>query len=200
MNELGMMVDISHVGEQTFWDVMKTTKKPVIASHSSAWAICPHRRNLKDKQLDAIKKNGGVVFINFAPWFIDSTFAEKEEVLKKTYAARIDSFRKSFHGDEFLEEVGAAELLKEEYRKIRPPLNLLIDHFDYVAKRIGADHVGIGSDFDGITNPPLDMDDVTYLPNITRELLKRGYSETDVRKILGGNFLRVLKGIEITNR
>jgi len=197
MNELGMMVDVSHVGEQTFWDVIKTSTKPVIASHSSAWALCHHRRNLKDEQLEAIKKNGGVVFINFAPWFIDSSFGGKEELLQKKYAARIDSFRKSFHGDDFLEEAGIAEMLKDEYKAIRPPLSLLIDHFDYVIKKIGVDHVGIGSDFDGITNPPLDMDDVTFLPNITRELLNRGYSESDVRKVLGENFLRVLKAVEV---
>jgi membrane dipeptidase len=196
MNTLGMMIDVSHVGEQTFWDVMKTTRKPIIASHSSAWALCRHRRNLKDAQLKAIAKNGGVVFINIAPWFIDSTFAAKEEIMKEKNKARIDSFNHTLTGDEFIKEVRVAEFLKDEYRPILPSLNVLIDHFDYIAKLIGTDHVGIGSDFDGIAVIPRDMDDVTFLPNITRELLKRGYSEQDVRKILGKNFLRVLREVE----
>jgi membrane dipeptidase len=193
MNELGMMVDISHVGEETFWDVMKVTRKPIIASHSSAWALCHHWRNLKDDQLKAIAANGGVVFINFAPWFIDSTFAAKDSLMRKRNKARIDSFRAGSKGGGFLTEIAVAESLKDEYLQIRPPLKLLIDHFDYVARLIGVDHVGIGSDFDGISVTPLEMDDVTDLPNITRELLKRGYSASDIKKILGENFLRVLR-------
>ena len=197
MNKLGMMVDVSHVGEQTFWDVMKITTKPVIASHSSVWVLCHHRRNLKDDQLKAIAKNGGVVFINFAPQFIDSTFTAKEKAMQERNKARIDSFKAAYKGtDAFMRDAVLAEFLKDEYLPIRPPLSLLIDHFDYVAKLIGVDHVGIGSDFDGITITPRDMDDVTFLPNITRELLHRGYSEEDVKKILGGNFLRILKAVE----
>jgi membrane dipeptidase len=196
MNRLGMMVDVSHVGERTFWDVMKVTRKPVIASHSSAWALSHHRRNLKDNQLRAIAKNGGVVFINFAPWFIDSTYSAKETALEERYKPRIDSIRGSIKGDDFIKDQFTAEALKTEYEPIRPTLATLIDHFDYVAKLIGVDHVGIGSDFDGIPVTPRGMDDVTHLPNITRELLRRGYSETDVRKILGENFLRVLREVE----
>ena len=193
MNELGMMVDVSHVGEQTFWDVMKVTGKPVIASHSSAWALCHHWRNLKDDQLKAIAQNGGVVFINFAPWFIDSTFAARESAMRKRNRERIDSCRATVKSEGFLADVAVAEFLKDEYLPIRPPLKMLIDHFDYVARLIGVDHVGIGSDFDGISVAPLEMDDVTYLPNITRELLRRGYSVPEIKKILGGNFLRVLR-------
>ena len=196
MNQLGMMVDVSHVGEKTFWDVIKTTRKPIIASHSSAWALCHHRRNLKDDQLKAIARNGGVVFINFAPAFVDSTFAEKENAMLKTNKARIDSIRATIRGDDFIRDQYTAEQLSREYEPIRPALAKLIDHFDYVAKLIGTDHVGIGSDFDGIHVTPLGMDDVTALPNITRELLARGYSEGDVKKILGENFLRVLREVE----
>lgn len=196
MNALGMMVDISHVGEQTFWDVMKVTKKPVIASHSSAWALCRHRRNLKDEQLKAIKKNGGVVFVNFNPGFIDSTYTRKEIALDNQNEKLIDSLKASVSGETFIKEQYAAELMMEKYEPIKPTLETLIDHFDYIVKLIGVDHVGIGSDFDGIRITPKGMDDVTFLPNITRELLKRGYSESDVRKILGGNFLRVLKEVE----
>ncbi|MFI5251968.1 MAG: dipeptidase [Bacteroidota bacterium] len=194
MNDMGMMVDVSHVGEQTFWDVIHTSRKPIIASHSSAWALCHNRRNLKDDQLKAIADNGGVVFINFAPWFIDSTFAGKESKMKAKNAARIDSFIKANKfPDAFTQDQRVAEFLADQYLSIRPPLSKLIDHFDYVAKLIGADHVGIGSDFDGISVTPLDMDDVTHLPLITSELLKRGYSADDVKKILGENFLRVLR-------
>ena len=194
MNELGMMVDISHVGERTFWDVMEVTTKPVIASHSSAWTLCPHRRNLKDDQLKAIAKNGGVVFITFVPWFIDSTFAAKENLVRVQNKSRIDSLLSTLpKGNEFLRDLTVAEFLKAEYRPIRPPLSLLIDHIEYVVKLIGVDHVGIGSDFDGMSVSPGEMDDVTFLPNITRELLKRGYSAEDIRKILGENFMRVFR-------
>ncbi len=196
MNELGMMVDVSHVGEQTFWDVIQTTSKPIIASHSSVWNIVHHRRNLKDDQLKAIAKNGGVVFINFGPWFIDSTYSAKEEAVNKRYKERIDSIGRTIRGDDFIRRQYTTERLRKEYEPIRPTLRTLIDHFDYVAKLIGVDHVGIGSDFDGIPITPRGMDDVSYLPNITRELLKRGYSADDVRKILGGNFFRVLREVE----
>lgn len=193
MNELGMIVDVSHVGEATFWDVVKTTKKPIIASHSSVWNLCHHRRNLKDDQLKAIAKTGGVVFINFLPGFIDSTFSRKEAALRAGHKGEIDSLRSLWKGDWFNFEIAVAKTLKEEYKAIRPPLSVLIDHFDYAMKLIGPDHVGIGSDFDGIHTTPLEMDDVTFLPNITRELLRRGYSEEDVRKVLGENFLRVVR-------
>jgi len=195
MNELGIIVDVSHVGEKTFWDVVKTTKKPIIASHSSVWKLCPHRRNLKDDQLRAIAETGGVVFINFLPNFIDSTFSRREQNLREQHRARIDSLRKTWDGDWLSFENAVTEMLRDEYKAIRPPLSVLIDHFDYAMKLIGADHVGIGSDFDGIHVTPLEMDDVTYLPNITRELLKRGYSEVDVRKVLGGNFLRIVREV-----
>jgi membrane dipeptidase len=196
MNDLGMMVDVSHVGEQTFWDVIKTTRKPIIASHSSAWALCHHRRNLKDDQLKAIKKNGGVVFINFNPGFIDSTYSKKEEEMLAANKGLVDSLGKMVQGDDFIKEQYTAEMMMDKYDPIRPAFSTLMDHFDYVAKLIGVDHVGIGSDFDGIRVTPKNMDDVTYLPEITKELLKRGYSEKDVKKILGGNFMRVLKAVE----
>lgn len=193
MNDMGMMIDLSHVGEATFWDVISITKKPVIASHSSVWKLCPHLRNLNDDQMKAIAKTGGVIFINFLPNFIDSTFSRKEQQLREHHSMRIDSLRNAWKGDWFALEVAIAEMLREEYKAIRPPLSLLIDHFDYAIKLVGVDHVGIGSDFDGIHTTPFEMDDVTFLPNITRELLKRGYREEEVRKVLGENFLRVVR-------
>ncbi len=197
MNKLGMMIDVSHVGEKTFWDVIKTSRKPVIASHSSVWAICNNRRNLKDDQIRAIAKSGGIVCINFAPFFIDSTFAEKEKLVRNQTKAQIDSINVLFKADDRARDSVTAEFLKGKYLKIRPTLQKLVDHFDYVAKLVGVDYVGIGSDFDGISVTPLDMDDVSFLPNLTNELMKRGYSDKDVKKILGQNFLRVLKEIEV---
>src|SRR5439155_27312885 len=130
------------------------------------------------------------------PGFIDSTYSRKESAMLERNKARVDSLGKVVKGDGFIRDQYVAELMKDDYEPIRPTLEMLIDHFDYVAKLIGVDHVGIGSDFDGIKVTPKGMDDVTFLPNITIELRKRGYSEEDVRKILGGNFLRVLKEVE----
>jgi len=195
MNELGIIVDISHVGEQTFYDVLNITTKPVIASHSSVYNLCPHRRNLKDEQLRTIANNGGVVFINFFPLFIDSTYAIKERAIREKYKKEIETFNKDSSENSFDHEQKISELLENDLRAIRPPLSLLIDHIDYVAKLIGVEHVGLGSDFDGITNVPNEMEDATRFLNITRELVKRGYTESDIRKILGENFLRVFREV-----
>jgi len=196
MNDLGMLVDISHVGERTFGDAMAETRKPVIASHSSVWNISTHRRNLKDYQLMAIRDNGGVVFINFAPWFIDSTFGARESAMRKTHARRIDSIRATIPEDGFLNDFYAAEVLSPEYDPIRPTIAQVLDHFDYVARLIGVDHVGVGSDFDGISVAPAGLGDVTQFPELTKGLLERGYSVDEVEKILGGNFMRVLRAAE----
>lgn len=195
MNKLGMMIDVSHVGEKTFADVMRVSTKPVIASHSSVYNICPHRRNLKNEQIQAIAKSGGVVFINFFSGFLDSTYLRKEKILRERHQKEIDSL-KAQEGEHWSEhEHTIVAQHQQEFEAIRPPLSLLIDHIDYVAKLVGTDHVGLGSDFDGVGSLPKEMDDVTFLPNITRELLVRGYSENDIRKILGGNFLRVFKQV-----
>lgn len=189
MNKLGMIIDVSHLGEKSFWDVIKATRKPVIASHSCAWSLCPNRRNLKDDQIEAIAKSGGVVFLNFAPFFIDSTFARKEKAILARNKTLIDSITnlKTENTEELIHNA-----LSGEYLKIRPSLSQLVDHIDYMVKLAGADHVGLGSDFDGISVTPKDLDDVTYYPNITKELVHRGYTEIEIRKILGENFIRVL--------
>ena len=195
MNELGMIVDVSHLGEQAFWDVIRTTKKPVIASHSSVYKLCPHYRNLKDEQIKAIAQTGGVVFVNFYAEYIDSTFGTKRKQIEEKYKAKFDSIRILYEHDQRAYSEARRQLMRKVSEELRPPLDLLIDHIDYIAKLVGVDHVGIGSDFDGISITPLEMDDVTFLPNITRELLKRGYSVEDIKKILGGNFLRVFKEV-----
>lgn len=192
LNDLGVIIDLSHPGEQTFYDVLATTTKPVIASHSCSYTLDPFRRNLKDDQLKALAKNGGVVFVNFYSGFVDSTYAKKEFALLKLHKAELDSLTK-IYSDQDLATDKLFSIHKDEADAIRPPLSLLIKHIDYIAKLIGVDHVGIGSDFDGAPSYPLGMDDVTDYPKITEELLKLGYTEKDIDKILGGNFIRVLK-------
>lgn len=195
MNELGMIVDVSHLGEKAFWDVVKVTKKPIIASHSSVYKLCPHYRNLKDEQIKAIAQTGGVVFVNFYAEYIDSTFNTKRKKLEEKYKAQFDSIRVLYEHDQNAYRRARRQLMQKIAEELRPPLDVLIDHIDYIAKLVGVDHVGIGSDFDGISITPLEMDDVTFLPNITKKLLERGYSTGDVKKILGGNFLRVFKQV-----
>ncbi|WP_428329546.1 dipeptidase [Mucilaginibacter sp.] len=192
LNGLGVMVDVSHVGERTFYDVLATTTKPVIASHSCAYSIDPNRRNLKDDQLRALAKNGGVVCVNFYSGFVDSTYSAKVAVFLHQHKAELDSLTQIYH-DGDLANIRLNAIYKTESDKIRPPLSLLIKHIDYIAKLIGVEHVGIGSDFDGAESYPLGMDSVADYPKITAELLKLGYTEKDVDKILGGNFLRVFK-------
>ncbi len=192
MNELGVIVDLSHVGERTFWDALAVVKKPVLVSHSSVYTICPSRRNLKDEQIKAVAKNNGVICINFYSGFLDSTFHRKVDAIRKGNQSLVDSIKLN-NTDYWKAELMIDSALSLQYMDIRPPLSVLIDHIDYVAKLAGTDHVGIGSDFDGVESLPKEMDDVTFLPNITRELQKRGYSDKDIRKILGGNVMRVMK-------
>ena len=192
MNELGMIVDVSHVGEQTFWDAINTTTKPVIASHSCAHALCPVYRNLKDDQIRAIAKNGGVIHLNFYSGFIDSSFMKRVREFNQRHRAERDSLRK-INPEPHFAEGKLFEKYPDEVKGLRPPLSALLDHLDYIVKLAGVDHVGLGSDFDGITSAPQQLDDVTAFPIITEELRKRGYSKRDVRKILGLNFIRVFE-------
>jgi len=195
MNSLGILVDLSHTGEQTFWDAIQTSTKPVIVSHSNAYALCPIFRNLKDEQIIAVGKNGGVIDINFYSGFVDSSFIKKESLFTKKHTSEIDSLIKLGVQKDY-----AVTMLTEKYRSevisARPSLGLLIDHLDYIVRLAGIDHVGIGSDFDGISSAPQELDDVTNYPVITKALLDRGYSKKDINKILGGNLLRVLKANE----
>ena len=196
MNQLGIIVDVSHAGEQTFWDVIHTTTKPIIASHSSVYNLTPHRRNLKDDQIKAIAKNGGVIQVNFNPGFIDSTFDKKEIAFFKKHKAEKDSLLKSGMGDFYAMDY-LYRKYAEEANPMRPPLSMLIDHIVYIIKLVGIDYVGLGSDFDGINLTPQQLDDVSDYPLITKALVEKGYSKKDIDKILGGNFLRVLKANEV---
>jgi len=196
MNELGMLIDISHNGEQTFWDVIKLSKKPIIASHSCVWNFCHHRRNLKDAQIKAIAKNGGVIHLNFYAGFLDSTYEKKAAQLIAKHKPEIDSL--VAHGTQpDYAGIMTMEKYKEETNAIRPPLSLLLDHLDYIVKLVGVDFVGLGSDFDGIEAGPRELNGVQDFPLITKALLERGYSKKDIRKILGENFLRVFKANQL---
>jgi membrane dipeptidase len=196
MNDLGMLIDISHNGEQTFWDVIKLTKKPIIASHSCVWTFCHHRRNLKDDQIKAIAKNGGVIHINFYAGFLDSTYEKKAAQLIAKHKPEIDSLVAQGTQPDYA-GIMTMEKHKEETNAIRPPLSLLLDHIDYIVKLVGIDFVGLGSDFDGIEAGPRELNGVQDFPLITKALLERGYSRKDVRKILGENFLRVFKANQL---
>ena len=195
MNQLGMMIDVSHAGDQTFWDIIKITTKPIIASHSSVYSLVPHRRNLKDEQIKAIAKNGGVIQVNFNPGFIDSSFDKKEIAFIKNHTAENDSLMKTGMTNNY-----ALDYLYYKYaaeaNSIRPPLSMVIDHIEYIIRLVGVDYAGLGSDFDGINLTPQQLDDVTTYPLITKALVERGYSRKDITKILGGNLLRVLKANE----
>lgn len=192
MNRMGMMVDVSHVGEQTFWDAISIITKPVIASHSCAYALCPVFRNLKDDQLKAIAKNGGVVHLNFYSGFLDSNFQQRLQVFNNQHKEERDSLQALKWASYEIEEYFLAQY-PGEAAALRPPLSLLLNHIDHIVRVAGIDHVGLGSDFDGISSAPKELKDVTDFPLITKGLLQRGYSKKDIKKILGQNFLRVFK-------
>jgi membrane dipeptidase len=195
MNRLGMLVDISHVSDKTFYDAIEVSRAPVIASHSSARALANHPRNMTDDMLRALAKNGGVAMVNFYPIFLSDDVAvasrARDEKLK-TAIAEVKS-KDPQEGPTYQEGVrklmAANPLPKVSYTAI-------VDHIDHMVKVAGIDHVGIGSDFDGIGEVPEGMEDVSKLPKIAAELRRRGYSEADIRKIMGENFMRVFADAE----
>jgi len=203
MNRLGMLVDISHVADKTFYDTIAITKAPVIASHSSARALTNHPRNMTDDMLRAVTKNGGVVQVNFYNAFIDENYRKAAEAQAKDRDAAVkanaDQFKAAGKTVTYLDN---DRIEREWAAKIpRPPLKSLIDHIDHIAKVAGVDHVGLGSDFDGVSGAtPQGMDSAADLPNITQALVDRGYSADDIKKILGGNLMRVFRETERVSR
>ncbi|GAA4804115.1 dipeptidase [Olivibacter ginsenosidimutans] len=189
MNQLGMIVDLSHVGEQTFYDVLKICKKPVLVSHSDAYGLNPHYRNLKDQQIKAVAQNGGVIGVNFYSDFLDPNYRKKIASLYAQYVSKADTIPLSV--DKKFDKLPA-----QAKQALRPPLALVIDHIDYLVKMAGIDHVGIGADFDGMESTPIGLDDVQDYPKLTEALLNRGYAPKDIRKILGENVLRVIQAQE----
>jgi membrane dipeptidase len=199
MNRLGMMVDISHVADKTFWDAIATSKAPVIASHSSARALVNAPRNMTDDMLRAVTKNGGVVQVNFFSGFVDEDYRKANLAQAKDEAAAVQQYVDRMKAEgKTVSYVDEDRIEREWTAKIpRPPLKSLIDHIDHVAKVAGIDHVGLGSDFDGVSGAtPQGIDSAADLPKITQALLDRGYSADDIRKILGGNLMRVFREVE----
>jgi membrane dipeptidase len=203
MNRMGMMVDISHVADKTFYDAIAVSRAPVIASHSSARALTNHPRNMTDDMLRAVAKNGGVVQVNFFNAFVDDNYLQQSEAQKPereaAVAAAIEKLKASGKTVTYLDY---DQQEREWAAKIpRPPIKSLIDHIDHIAKVAGVDHVGLGSDFDGVSGAtPQGIDSAADLPKITQALLDRGYSEADIHKMLGGNLLRVFSEVERVSR
>ncbi|MEO8725792.1 MAG: dipeptidase [Acidobacteriaceae bacterium] len=204
MNRLGMMVDISHVSDKTFYNAVTVSRAPVIASHSSARALTNAPRNMTDEMLKAVAngpRGGGVVMVNFYSAFVDENFRKAYEGMAKERAAATAELDQKLDAENADAKTRATEehkLSTQWANKIpRPPLSSLIDHIDHVAKVAGIDHVGLGSDFDGIPSSPEGIDSAADLPKITQELVKRGYNEQQIHKILGGNLLRVFHQVEL---
>ena len=198
MNRQGMLVDISHVGDKTFYDALELSKAPLIASHSSCRALCNHPRNMTDEMIKALAAKGGVIQINYERSFIDQAYKdayEKETGGVVTHAAELT---KSCNNDEACISREMNRLTKNLIKDGKLPhvsWQRIIDHIDHAVKLAGADHVGLGSDFDG-ADMPEGMEDCSHLPKITQALIDKGYSDSDIRKILGGNTLRILEQAE----
>jgi membrane dipeptidase len=196
MNRLGMLVDISHVSDRTFYKTLVVSRAPVIASHSSARALTNHSRNMSDDMLRAIARNRGAVMVNFFSAFIDENWRQAYAAQKPERDKAKAPLKEKYKGRN-VPYVEDWKVEKQWAAKIpRPPLKSLIDHIDHIAKLAGIDHVGLGSDFDGVPALPQEIDSVADLPKITAELLKRGYTPAQVHKILGGNLMRVFREVE----
>jgi len=194
MNRLGMLVDISHVSDSTFFDAVATSTDPVIASHSSARALNAHRRNMSDAQLRAVARNGGVVNVNFYSVFIDPRFMAQADSVGRAIEEETRVLLQRPGMDSAAIRAAAERRGDAILRTLpKPPLSILVDHIAHIARVAGVDHVGLGSDFDGVSGLlPEGMYDVTRLPLIAQALLDRGFADQDIRKILGGNMLRVM--------
>lgn len=192
MNHMGMLVDVSHISDESFYDVLECSTRPVVATHSCCRALAQHPRNMTDDMIRALADAGGVIQINFYPLFLDGAFkeilsssgiVERGEVIESEFIANPDDMKKREAWYRILDELAALS---------RPSFRLIADHIDHVVDLVGPDHVGLGSDFDGIEVVPEGMEDVSYMPVLFDELRSRGYSERDLEKIAGANFFRIL--------
>ena len=205
MTKLGMVVDVSHVSDKTFWDTIEVVNKPLMASHSSSWEICKHPRNMKDDMLKAVATNGGVVCVNFCPPFVSERLRVESENLRNQMWEEMEDLERmgrrspSGHFDKSNEYIKQESIkIQKKYRVIisdleQATLSDTVDHIDHMVKVAGIDHVGLGSDFDGIANGPVGLEDCTKFPSITEELMLRGYADGDIQKILGLNTMRVME-------
>jgi membrane dipeptidase len=202
MNRQGIMVDISHVSDKTFYDALEVSKAPLIASHSSCRALCNHVRDMSDEMIKALAAKGGVIQINYERSFLDQAY---KEAYDKTVGGVVNSFdqESKLCGDDtecLMRKIKErADRLTAEGKLPHVSWEKIIEHIDHVVKLVGPDHVGLGSDFDG-ADMPEGMEDCSKLPKITEALLRKGYSEDDIRKILGGNTLRVMEQAERASR
>lgn len=194
MNRLGMMIDVSHVSDPTFWDIVNTSTAPVVATHSACRAIADVPRNLTDEMVRALANTGGVVNVIFYPEHLEPGWSQKKKQVDAEITPMVQEASASEPGDAVHKKMARDRVRSREYARRLPPVNVarIVDHIDHIVKLVGVDHVGIGSDFDGVQITTTGLATVAELPNLTKELLRRGYSETDVNKILGGNMLRVL--------
>lgn len=202
MNRLGMIVDISHVSDKTFYDALAVSKAPMIASHSSCRALCNTPRNMTDDMIRDLAKHGGVIQINYHVGFLSQEFRDFEKAHPEAEKEIADEIKKRCGNNESCTSVAGDQVVRELMLSGKLPKvdwTLIVDHIDHAVKIAGADHVGLGSDFDG-ANMPIGMEDATHLPQLTDALLKKGYSESDIRKILGENTLRVLSEVQRVSR
>jgi membrane dipeptidase len=197
MNRLAVMVDISHVSDKTFYDALAVSQAPLIASHSSCRGICDARRNMTDQMIKDLAAKGGVIQINYHIGFLSEEFmnADKDPEITKAIAAEVEKRCGDKEGCQLIEGDRITREYVQQGKLPRVDYTKIIEHIDHAVKLVGADHVGLGSDFDG-ANMPFGMEDATKLPLITEALLRRGYSDEDVRKILGENTLRVMTEVE----
>jgi membrane dipeptidase len=203
MNRLGMMVDVSHVSDRTFYRTLIISRAPIIASHSDARALCDAPRNMTDDQLRAIANNDGVVQVNFYSGFVSQQYRDAMKAIDPETKKEVQALKdkaKAEGRDVPYEEIAKVQRAAAD-RIPRPPLSALIDQIDHVAKVAGIDHVGLGSDFDGVSGQlPEGIDSPADLPKITAALMARGYSAEDCRKILGGNLMRVFRAVEAVSK
>ena len=202
MNRQGMLVDISHVGDKTFYDALELSKAPLIASHSSCRALSNHARNMSDEMIKALAAKGGVIQINYERSFLDQAYKDAHDRETGGVVAHLSQVTESCHNDEGCISREMAQLSKKLVAEGKLPhvnWQRIIDHIDHAVKLVGSDHVGLGSDFDG-ADMPEGMEDCSHLPKITQALLDKGYSDRDIRKILGENTLRVLEQAERVSR
>lgn len=200
MNRLGMLIDVSHISDRAFWDVIEESQAPVFASHSCVRSICDVPRNMTDSMIKALAKKKGVIQLNFFSAFLDKEFKRKRDEIREKIQPERDKLREKYK-DNDTAYWKAVERLWEKHSLPPPGIDVLIDHIDHVVKLVGIDYVGLGSDYDGAPGYPEGLEDVTGFPLITYHLLKRGYKKEDIKKILGGNFLRVFEGaIETAKR
>lgn len=198
MNRLGMMIDVSHVSDPTFWDIVNTSTAPVVATHSACRAIADVPRNLTDDMIRALAHTGGVVNVIFYPEHLEPGWSQKKKKVDAEIAAMVQQASADEPGDAVRKKMARDRVRAREFALRLPPVKVarIVDHIDHIVKLVGVDHVGIGSDFDGVQSTVSDLATIAELPNLTKELLRRGYSESDVNKILGGNMLRVMDAMK----